>query len=408
MKTEGLLHQLAQTLTEGVAIVNNQGQLVFANRTLEQLLGHKPGALTGDRWTSLFPPELRNWAEGWRIAHPSKSASRYETRLLCKDGTILPVLVGRRSLSDGTQDLGSLLTFVDLKARGDLRDQVQQLEHMASMGQHLLSVVHELNNSLTILTLQSGLLSREGALNPSQIGDSLTVIQDQAKRMIQMVDSLRTSTDPHQPRFERVDINTLLRHSLELQKHQLQTEAIQVTTRLVPDLPTTQADPYKLEQVFVNLINNARQAMADVQQTGNLTVTSRCVMSNGSSPPRIQVQFTDNGPGISSEVMSRIFEPFFSTKNSDQGMGLGLSICNQIIRNHGGRIWAGNNLDGGATFVLELPVVEQVWQKGTASPGRLLSRHARNALRGVAKARPPILVVDDDPSLLKPLEAALT
>jgi signal transduction histidine kinase len=122
---------------------------------------------------------------------------------------------------------------------------------------------------------------------------------------------------------------------------------------LAPDLPKTMADFHQMQQVFVNIINNAEQAMIEAHRKGKLVVKTQRVSN------MIRISFADNGPGISQENMKRIFDPFFTTKEVGKGTGLGLSICYGLVEAHGGRIYARSKLGQGATVVVEMPIVSQ-------------------------------------------------
>jgi signal transduction histidine kinase len=283
-------------------------------------------------------------------------AGYQESALRHRDGSPVPVLINRRVLH--AVQGAVLLTFTAAHDSQDQQTRLQQMEEMARTSQHVSSVVHEMKNSLAILLLQTKLLATKTRLI-SETGDGLAVVQDQIRRMAQMVDNLRACADPLEPCLETVDVSALIRRTIELQQPQLQMDGIQVSTELAADLPPIQADPWKLQQVFVNLITNARQAMLANQGSGGLRIAARVYSANGDGTARIQVRFVDSGPGIAPELMSRIFEPFFSTKDPAQGMGLGLSICEEIVRRHQGTIWAENNPEGGAVFVLELPVASR-------------------------------------------------
>lgn len=226
--------------------------------------------------------------------------------------------------------------------------------------------------------------------------ERLEVIRDQARRMIQMVDELRATADPTQVQLETTDVNALLRRTLAVQNHQLEADGIRVETRLDPSLPQTGADPCRLQQVFVNLINNARHAIKESERDGQLTITTQAVAENGVGEDHIQIRISDNGPGIPEDVLPRVFEAFFTTK-SGNGMGLGLFICQQIVVKHEGTIWAENNPEGGVTFVIELPTREAA----DLSAMSLLDRAAPPFIRYPAQRDGPpkrhILVVDDEP-----------
>ena len=395
IESSHMLRQIMQGLMEGVVISDRRGQLVFANRALEQLLGYEPGELVGLPWTALFAGHAPPRAGSRPGRTPYPSARQYEGQLVHKNGTTVPVLASSRPLSAGGRREAFLSAFTDLRECQSLQAQIEQLAKPAFMGQHLASIIHELSNSLTILFLQAQWLSKKAPLEPA-LEERLEVIRDQTKRMIQMVDELRATADPTQVQLETTNINALLQRTLALQSHQLDGDGIQVETHLDPHLPETGADPYRLQQVFVNLFNNAHHAIKEANRAGQITVTTQAIAENGADRCRIQIRISDNGPGIPEELLPRVFEAFFTTK-SGNGMGLGLFICQQIVAKHEGEIWAENNPEAGVTFVIELPTRETAGLSAMslldgggpdfldypARHGRLPKQH--------------ILVVDDEP-----------
>ncbi|MGC9333463.1 MAG: two-component system sensor histidine kinase NtrB, partial [Anaerolineae bacterium] len=260
LRLNNLLHQITENLAEGVAIVDGCGQVVYANTSLEQLLGFTPGGLGGSHWTDLFSEASRRLAEAWRVGASQEPRRQAELEVLHRDGTEIPVLINSSPLHDAHGGPGILATFADLRERHHFEAELQRLEEIASMTNHVSSVAHELNNSLTILVLQAQLLSRKTP-ESADFGDSLSIIQDQANRMIQMVDDLRSSTDPYELHLEHTDINTLLERTLELMEAQLRAGKIRVNVNLDKGLPAALVDPHRLQQVFVNLINNSCQAL---------------------------------------------------------------------------------------------------------------------------------------------------
>jgi PAS domain S-box-containing protein len=380
LEPSSLFHQIMETLMEGIAITNVRGQVVFANQALEHLLGYEPGELVGQSGTSVFADSLH----GELPAAPGDTPGRYRTRLLNKVGTEIPVLASSFPLSDGDHDAGTLSTFVDLRDAYYPPDENTEGGAPALASQRIASIVHELNNSLSILTLQAQIIHKRGKLTP-RLKDSLIAIQDETVRMTTMVDSLRATADPHCVQLKPTDINMLIIQTLELQKPLIEEAGIRLELKLDIGLPTTEADPLRLQQVFVNLINNARQAIEASPGSGQLAIGTRLV-DTGDSTPNIQVRFSDNGPGIPPDVMPHIFEPFYTTKTGN-GMGLGLPICQQILEKHHGRIWAEENSPSGAVLVLELPVAE-------VCPGE-----GKNSADPSGERLPHILVVDDEPEV---------
>ncbi len=357
MEWHTLLDQIFAALSEGVTIEDASGHLIFASHALEQMLGYGPGEVTGLHWTFLLPEELRDQEEAQHAREVDQVTSRYETRLQRKDRELIPVLVHARPLFEGNRQRWLLCTFTDLRRQRNLRNPYQQAERMALMGQHVASVAHELSNPLTVILLEARLLSR---LDPSSphFQNGLATIQKQVRRIDRMAGELLAFADPRQPELATTDVNAVVEQTLEPLLAQLEADGIEVSTDLAPHLPTVQADPHQLEQVFANLINNAHQALNEVERKGKLYLSTALVSGKNGPAPRIQVRCMDNGPGITPEVMPNIFEPFFTTKTPGQGTGLGLTVCDRIVRAHGGRIWAESHAQGGATFVVELPVTE--------------------------------------------------
>ena len=395
-ESSNLLQQMTQSLMEGIAISDRRGRLVFANRALEQLLGYEPGELVGRSWTVLFP-DKRCWrTESWMEGNRQNLTSRYEASLLRKDGSTVPVVVSSRPLSDDDRDPVILSTFSDLREQPHPSGQTPPLVKPEAMGEQVASIIHELSNSLTIVFLQAQMLSKNRRLSPP-VEQNLTVIRDQARLMMEMVSDLRATADPHQIRPKPIDVNKLVEQTLDLQMEQLEAEGIQVHRALQGGLPIVKADPHKIQQVLVNLINNARQAMAAQPEPRALTIATQSIRDRDDAPQSIQIRVQDSGPGIQSQVLPLIFEPFFTTR-SGQGMGLGLSICEQIVEKHGGKLRAENNAAGGATFVLELPVAELDNGGKHPRPERG-SGPRQTAGKEGREAQARILIVDDEPAV---------
>jgi signal transduction histidine kinase len=211
------------------------------------------------------------------------------------------------------------------------------------LGQHAASLAHELNNLLTIVILQARLLSKTASLD-SRNGHAVAAIQEQTQRMSRLVDDLLAYGNAHPPQPRPTDLNNLVRRTVRLHSQQLDAAGIDVVVELDRELPVLQVDLDQFQRVFINLINNAQQAVAHSLEPGRLTITTSAMAAD-----RIQIRFADNGQGISPQILPRLFEPFFTTKRSGKGTGLGLSVCAQVVNDHGGRIWAENNGNGGAT-----------------------------------------------------------
>ena len=338
----------------GVVIEDDAGQLVFANHAAEQIVGCEAGTLAGRRWAALIPKEVHQAVDAWQAGALGEGTGPYETQVQRPDGTSVPMLISACPLVDDSQPKAMVWLFTDLAERCRLEAQLRQSEKMAWLGQSTSSVAHELNNPLTIILLQIKLLHAIAPLLP-RFKESLTVIQQQAQRMVHIIDNLLTFAHPIPHQIEPTDVNAAVQHTLDLQIYQLQGYGIEVLTDLAPESPASRVDPHQLEQVFVNLINNAQQALLASNQPGMLVIQTRYAPGQNGDAPHTEIRFVDNGPGIPPEVMAHLFEPFVTTKKPGKGTGLGLAVCDRIVREYGGRIWAQNNPGGGATFTVELP-----------------------------------------------------
>ena len=213
-------------------------------------------------------------------------------------------------------------------------------------------------------------------------------IHREAERTRRIIQNLLSFARQHQPERTAVDLNEVLRRTLSLRAHEHRVRNIRVELDLEP-LPLTQADPHQLQQVFLNLILNAEQAMLAAHGRGTLRVQTRLIRQETvvgtENPAYVEIRIEDDGPGIPKEHLQRIFEPFFTTKPVGQGTGLGLSIAYGIVAEHGGRIYAVSQEGQGASFVIELPVLAmETFRKAEPETAAPPIRPAR------------VLVVDDE------------
>jgi signal transduction histidine kinase len=206
-----------------------------------------------------------------------------------------------------------------------------------------------LNNPLAAIQGFAQLLTKSNDLNEATKKD-IDTIYGEAQRATRITRNLLAFSRKHDPDKRLISINEVVEKSLELTMHQLKVNNIEVVVELQRDLPITMVDFDQMEEVFVNIINNAEQAMLEAHERGKLLVKTQ------KSGGMIQITLTDNGPGISRENLQRIFDPFFTTKAVGKGTGLGLSICYGIVQAHGGKIHASSEPGKGATFTVKIPI----------------------------------------------------
>ncbi len=265
--------------------------------------------------------------------------------------------------------------------------QLVQSEKLSAVGQFVAGVAHELNNPLTAVIGFSELLSQTGT--DEKIRPHLDLITKSAHRCHKIVQNLLGFARQHAPERKLVQINSTVDEVLELMAYDLRTSNIEVRREFQSDLPAIQADPHQLQQVFVNIIGNARQAIQAFRPDGAIRVSTRA------RGDWIQIDFADNGPGIRPENLTRIFDPFFTTKAVGKGTGLGLSLSYGIIQEHGGRIRVESRLGQGATFLIELPIAAAV----VARRGEAERRMAIGPNPAPASGK-AVLVIDDEDWIL--------
>jgi PAS domain S-box-containing protein len=248
------------------------------------------------------------------------------------------------------------------QAYDNLRRTQEQLLHsekLAAVGQLISGVAHELNNPLTAILGYSQLLTSSGEVGARALG-YVEKVYKQAQRTHRIVQNLLSFARQHKPERVPVNLNAIVEDTLALRDYDLRMSQIQVSLELSEGLPEVSADPYQLQQVFLNLINNAVDAMLEVSALGELLVRT------GVEDNEIFIEFTDSGPGV--KDASRVFDPFYTTKPVGKGTGLGLSICYGIITEHGGRILVKNGTQRGATFRIELPLQARTLSTETEQP----------------------------------------
>jgi PAS domain S-box-containing protein len=235
-----------------------------------------------------------------------------------------------------------------------------QQERLATLGHLAAGVAHELNNPLTSIILYAQLLRNYRQIDP-KVGHDIEQITTQAQRASGIVRGLLDFARQRPLQKERVQVNDTLRSTLNFMAYELRSHQVQVEEALAPDLPQIAADPQQLQQVFVNLLNNAVQALngrSDNKITITTTIGASIYPFNAQdSEPVVRVIIQDNGPGMPPEMQKRVFDPFFTTKQPGQGTGLGLSVCHGIVREHGGHIWVESEPEQGAAFLVELPLL---------------------------------------------------
>src|SRR6266508_4591473 len=251
----------------------------------------------------------------------------------------------------------------NLTERRRLEEQLVHAEKLSAIGQLVAGVAHELNNPLTSVSGYSQLLLRDPGL-ADDIREDLKQIHTQAERAARIVQNLLVFAREHKPERLLINLNEVLRNTLSLRAYQLRVDNITVGLELDLNLPMTVVDPFQIQQVILNLINNAHHAITERGGPGKIAL--RTAVSAGAAidgiaaqPSMLIFSIGDTGVGIPARSLNKIFDPFYTTKPVGQGTGLGLSICYGIIQEHGGRIWAESEVGVGTTVSVALPLLQE-------------------------------------------------
>lgn len=252
-----------------------------------------------------------------------------------------------------------VVVLTDITDSAVLRDKLVHTEKMAAVGQLVSGVAHEVNNPLTAILGFADLLMENPEL-PETARKDLRVILQEAQRTKQIVQNLLSFARQMPPQRSPVQLNSILRRTVQLRSYDFTNHGIDIVEHLDEGLPEVMGDAHQLQQVFLNILNNAYDAVHDVGRPARIEITST------KAGDVVEVSFRDNGDGISDP--DRIFDPFFTTKEIGKGTGLGLSICYGILKEHGGEILCHNNAGGhGATFIVRLPASPHTASFGVAA-----------------------------------------
>ena len=390
--TDAELRSVLESVQVGVILLDSMGRVRASNDRFAQFFGIDARKLkTMEGFAELdellagrfsnpeaFSKHWKSFADGQGTpAHDELEMTRPVRRVLER--------FSRPVLGAEGRAMGWLELYYDVTGERPIQSKKLQTEKMAALGQLVSGIAHELNNPLTAIMGYGQLLLGHG-LPPPQLSEAKKIYQE-AERARRIVKNLLYFARENKPERTRVDLNEIVERTLALRSYELKVEKILVECDLDPDLPETLADPYQLQQVILNLLVNAEQALLEGRGHGQVWIRTRHTASD-----RISLEISDDGPGIPLDIAWRIFDPFFTTKHSGVGTGLGLSIVYGIVKQHGGEVMFESHPKAGARFIVELPVTAvPVMEEATAPPGDAPPDGERSAV-------PPgrILVVEDE------------
>jgi PAS domain S-box-containing protein len=346
------LENTFNSLTDFVVVADEEGRLVHVNRAFLDRVGRPKQELVDRRLADIVGAKINEQIERAKDSEALVDGEVDDSELRGIFHVTVTPLVGEEREPMGVVLVARDVTpQVQLEAeRAELRNRLVQSEKLAALGQFVAGIAHELNNPLQGVLGHLELLRTTGAF-PKALRRDMQLIYREADRAAKIVRNLLVFAGSGRLVRRRTSVNATLSRVLALRAPAFRAAGIEVVRRHEDGLPRVKADPLLMQQALLNVVLNAEQA---VGSGGRIESQTALVEEGGRQ--HVMVRIRDTGPGIPPEVMPRLFEPFYTTKEVGQGTGLGLAITYGIIQEHGGQIVASNHPDGGAVFTVRLPV----------------------------------------------------
>ena len=384
---------LFRAAPDAVFTVQLGGRVQDANDFVREITGLDPAQVVGrDLVEFVAPKDERRLRDGLAAAFAGLPARiEVEFRRRTDPAEIRVVALAARRLPE-TDPPTLLLVGRDTTGEREMRARLMETERLAAVGELVAGVAHEVNNPLSSISAFAQLLLRDGSLNDSQ-RESVEVIRSETGRASQVVRELLAFARRSAPQREPLDLNLVIERTIRLRNYQLTASNVHVELSLSSEIPAVTGDARQLQQVVLNLVTNAIQAVAGVGG-GTLSISTQA------DGDRVVLDVADTGTGIPQTLRARVFEPFFTTKPEGEGTGLGLSVSYGIVTAHGGTIRLVDRADGlpGARFVVTLPAVDAQAVLADSSEHPQYTR--RSLLAGLR-----VLFVDDEAAIRQGFEA---
>jgi PAS domain S-box-containing protein len=335
-----------------ILVADTAGLVSYANRRWYDM-GYQQNQLLSRPLEELIVPARRQALnEAFAATVAGQQVDNLEVQIVRGEGRVGYFSMNLSPMRDEPGNVVSIVVVMsDITDAATLQAKLLHAEKMAAVGQLVAGVAHEVNNPLTAILGFADLLMESPEV-PESARKDLRVILQEAQRTKQIVQNLLSFARQMPPQRKPVQLNTILSHTVQLRAYDFHSRGVQVIEQLDPDLAQVTGDAHQLQQVFLNILNNAYDAVRDTGRPARIEIKTT------NRDRFVEILFRDNGYGIS--FPERIFDPFFTTKEIGKGTGLGLSICYGIVREHAGEILCHNNAGGeGATFVVRLPAFSE-------------------------------------------------
>jgi PAS domain S-box-containing protein len=343
-----------------ILVTDTEGVVSYANRRWSGLGFQQSQILAHPLPDLCAPPRRAALRDALAAVARGQQVDNFDLPLVRGDGVSAQFSANLSPISGEDGRVSSIVVVMtDVTDSAMLRSKLMHAEKMAAVGQLVSGVAHEVNNPLTAILGFTDLLMENPEL-PESARRDLRVILQEAQRTKQIVQNLLSFARQMPPQRQLVQVNSILQRTVHLRSYDFISHGIQVVERLDESLPQVIGDSHQLQQVFLNILNNAYDAVRETARPARIEIMSAYANSF------VEISFRDNGPGIPDA--GPIFDPFYTTKDVGKGTGLGLSICYGIVREHGGEIVCHNNPDSeGATFIVRLPVASETASFGAVA-----------------------------------------
>ncbi len=376
-KSEKLYKSLVESAEDAILNVDAKGEIISINRYGAKVLGYTPQGIVGKTISDIFPGKTRD--EINRLINEVFADGRGQraTHEISVGGKEYFFNINLTPIRENDRVLSTLIIAHDITTQKEMENQLYHTEKLASLGQLAAGVAHEINNPLAIILGFSDMLLEKVEENSKEY-NIIKTIERQGYNCKKIVENLMTfARAPEKDQYD-TDINRGIETVLEVVKNTLLTKKVNFQLDLAEGLPRVRGDAARLQQVFLNLINNAVSAMP---QGGQLTITTRL----NANKDRVQIKFADTGEGIKKEDLPKIYDPFFTTRKVGEGTGLGLSVSYAIITKFGGTISCesktkeeAKDQESGTTFTILLPIATPIIEETKNSEGGHASKDSHS------------------------------
>jgi two-component system NtrC family sensor kinase len=351
--------KILNTTQSMILVLDTAGLISYANRRCyeagyqeEELIGHRLVVWVDPSHQEDFEAALETTANGQQVEN-------IELRVRRSDGSMGHFSISLSPMRDEQNAVNSIVVVMtDITDATLLQAKLAHSERMATIGRLVSGVAHEVNNPLAAILGFTDLLLENPEV-PASAREDLGIILQETQRTKDIVQDLLSFARQRPVQRELVQVNQVLRQTIKLRSYDFASHGVEVQEDFEDALAPALGDAQQLQQVFLNILNNAYDAVQEAKQRGRIHISTRRMEDI------IEVAISDNGPGIAQP--ERVFDPFYTTKHPGKGTGLGLSICYGIVRAHGGEIQCANNDDGGSTFVVRVPVATEATVRSAAA-----------------------------------------